>query len=110
MRRWRSVPTAASITTLSPATTTCLASRPELESRLLGLGRVMKASTTTSRQGRPAAARTATGTSAWRGELAVTRSREDSGESGAAKVFAFFRDKLLAGELKAGDRLLGERE
>ena len=25
-------------------------------------------------------------------------------------MFAFFRDRLLSGELKVGDRLLGERE
>lgn len=30
--------------------------------------------------------------------------------SGAEKVFAFFRDALLDGSLKPGDRLLGERE
>ena len=30
--------------------------------------------------------------------------------SGAEKVFAFFRDALLDGSLKAGERLLGERE
>jgi len=30
--------------------------------------------------------------------------------SGAEKVFAFFRDALLNGTLKAGERLLGERE
>jgi GntR family transcriptional regulator, transcriptional repressor for pyruvate dehydrogenase complex len=39
--------------------------------------------------------------------------RQDEGnspESGAAKVFAFIRDRLLSGELKVGDRLLSERE
>ncbi len=41
---------------------------------------------------------------------AVTRPNEDALENGTTKVFTFFRDKLLAGELKAGDRLLGERE
>lgn len=30
--------------------------------------------------------------------------------SGAEKVFAFFRDALIDGSLKAGERLLGERE
>jgi DNA-binding FadR family transcriptional regulator len=30
--------------------------------------------------------------------------------SGAEKVFAFFRDALLDGSLKPGERLLGERE
>ena len=30
--------------------------------------------------------------------------------SGAEKVFAFFRDALVEGSLKPGDRLLGERE
>ena len=30
--------------------------------------------------------------------------------SGAARVLTFFRDRLLSGELKAGDRLLPERE
>ena len=29
---------------------------------------------------------------------------------GAERVFAFFREQLLSGRLKAGDRLLGERE
>lgn len=29
---------------------------------------------------------------------------------GTDKVFAFFREQLLAGSLKPGDRLLGERE
>jgi DNA-binding FadR family transcriptional regulator len=41
---------------------------------------------------------------------AVIRPNEDALENGTTKVFTFFRDKLLAGELKAGDRLLGERE
>src|SRR5699024_9529612 len=31
-------------------------------------------------------------------------------QSGAARVLTFFRDRLLSGELKAGDRLLPERE
>jgi DNA-binding FadR family transcriptional regulator len=35
---------------------------------------------------------------------------ETSDLSGAEKVFAFFRDALLDGTLKAGERLLGERE
>jgi DNA-binding FadR family transcriptional regulator len=35
---------------------------------------------------------------------------ESSDLSGAEKVFAFFRDALLDGTLKAGERLLGERE
>jgi DNA-binding FadR family transcriptional regulator len=30
--------------------------------------------------------------------------------SGAERVFAFFREQLLSGRLKTGDRLLGERE
>src|SRR5690242_14562319 len=34
----------------------------------------------------------------------------DDAPGGAARVFTFFRDKLLSGELKAGDRLLAERE
>ncbi|WP_028033513.1 FadR/GntR family transcriptional regulator [Chelativorans sp. J32] len=35
---------------------------------------------------------------------------ESSDLSGAEKVFAFFRDALLDGSLKPGERLLGERE
>jgi DNA-binding FadR family transcriptional regulator len=35
---------------------------------------------------------------------------ESNDLSGAEKVFAFFRDALLDGTLKAGERLLGERE
>src|SRR5258707_257951 len=42
--------------------------------------------------------------------LKIVRSNADETESGAARVFTFFRDRLLAGELKAGDRLLAERE
>ncbi|MBI3196027.1 MAG: FadR family transcriptional regulator [Rhodospirillales bacterium] len=38
--------------------------------------------------------------------------RPNAGEApgGAIRVFTFFRDRLLSGELKAGDRLLAERE
>ncbi|MGQ9369078.1 FadR/GntR family transcriptional regulator [Azospirillum sp. ST 5-10] len=44
--------------------------------------------------------------------VVVTRSEGTNGDGARAsdKVFAFFRDKLLNGELKPGDRLLGERE
>ena len=42
--------------------------------------------------------------------LDIVRSNADETQSGAARVFTFFRDRLLAGELKAGDRLLAERE
>lgn len=42
--------------------------------------------------------------------LDIVRSEGDETPGGAARVFTFFRDKLLAGELKAGDRLLAERE
>ena len=40
----------------------------------------------------------------------IVRSEGDDLPRGAARVFTFFRDKLLSGELKAGDRLLAERE
>ncbi|MBN9491419.1 MAG: FadR family transcriptional regulator [Alphaproteobacteria bacterium] len=40
----------------------------------------------------------------------ITKSEPEGGQSGAARVFTFFRDRLLAGDLKAGDRLLAERE
>ena len=42
--------------------------------------------------------------------LDIVRSEGEDTPGGAARVFTFFRDKLLAGELKAGDRLLAERE
>ena len=42
--------------------------------------------------------------------LDIIRSSADETQSGAARVFTFFRDRLLSGELKAGDRLLAERE
>src|SRR3977135_1355040 len=42
--------------------------------------------------------------------LDIVRSNTDETQSGAARVFTFFRNRLLSGELKAGDRLLGERE
>lgn len=42
--------------------------------------------------------------------LDVLRPDSDEAQSGAARVFTFFRDRLLSGELKAGDRLLAERE
>ena len=42
--------------------------------------------------------------------LDVIRPAEEETPGGAARVFTFFRDKLLSGELKAGDRLLAERE
>src|SRR5215471_10418602 len=42
--------------------------------------------------------------------LNVVRPDEAETRSGAARVFTFFRDQLLAGELKAGDRLLAERD
>lgn len=41
--------------------------------------------------------------------LEIVRDNEET-SSGADRVFTFFRDRLLSGELKAGDRLLGERE
>ncbi len=40
----------------------------------------------------------------------ITRQDIDDSRSGAARVFDFFRDRLLSGELKAGDQLLPERE
>jgi GntR family transcriptional regulator, transcriptional repressor for pyruvate dehydrogenase complex len=42
--------------------------------------------------------------------LDIIRSEDEEAPGGAARVFIFFRDKLVAGELKAGDRLLPERE
>ena len=36
--------------------------------------------------------------------------RADEGEKGFEKVFAFLRDRLLAGSLKPGDRLVSERD
>ncbi|MFO1081530.1 MAG: FadR/GntR family transcriptional regulator [Reyranellaceae bacterium] len=42
--------------------------------------------------------------------MEIVRSDQAESEGGATRVFAFFRDQLLAGRLKAGDRLLGERE
>lgn len=42
--------------------------------------------------------------------LDIVRSEGTGTEGGAARVFTFFRDRLLSGQLKAGDRLLGERE
>ena len=41
--------------------------------------------------------------------LDIVRSNTDETQSGAARVFTFFRDRLLSGALKAGDRLLAER-
>ncbi|HEX6980474.1 MAG TPA: FadR/GntR family transcriptional regulator [Alphaproteobacteria bacterium] len=43
-------------------------------------------------------------------KLALIRDPDVDAGNGAERVFTFFRDKLLAGELKPGDRLLGERE
>jgi DNA-binding FadR family transcriptional regulator len=42
--------------------------------------------------------------------LEIVRNEPAEAEGGASRVFGFFRDQLLAGRLKAGDRLLGERE
>ena len=42
--------------------------------------------------------------------LDIVRPEAGDAQSGAARVFTFFRDRLLSGELKAGDRLLAERE
>src|SRR5204863_1753204 len=42
--------------------------------------------------------------------LDIVRTQDEGAPGGAARVFTFFRDKLLSGELKAGDRLLAERE
>lgn len=39
----------------------------------------------------------------------ILRPISEEDQTGAARVFAFFRDRLMAGELKAGDRLLPER-
>ena len=36
--------------------------------------------------------------------------RATEGEKGFEKVFAFLRERLLAGSLKPGDRLIPERE
>jgi DNA-binding FadR family transcriptional regulator len=40
----------------------------------------------------------------------IVRSEGDEAPNGAARVFGYFRDRLLGGALKAGDRLLAERE
>ncbi len=42
--------------------------------------------------------------------LEITRPGSEESQGGAARVFTFFRDRLLAGDLKAGDRLRAERE
>ena len=42
--------------------------------------------------------------------IEVTKPDPEETQSGAARVLTFFRDRLLSGELKAGDRLLPERE
>jgi DNA-binding FadR family transcriptional regulator len=42
--------------------------------------------------------------------LGIVRQDNEETTNGAARVFTFFRDRLLSGELKAGDRLLPERE
>jgi len=39
----------------------------------------------------------------------ILRPISEEDQTGAARVFAFFRDRLMTGELKAGDRLLPER-
>jgi len=43
-------------------------------------------------------------------ELGVELKRVAEGEKGFGKVFAFLRDRLLAGSLKPGDRLMSERD
>jgi GntR family transcriptional regulator, transcriptional repressor for pyruvate dehydrogenase complex len=40
----------------------------------------------------------------------VELKRADEGEKGFGKVFAFLRDRLVAGSLKPGDRLISERD
>jgi DNA-binding FadR family transcriptional regulator len=42
--------------------------------------------------------------------MRVELKRVDDGEKGFEKVFAFLRDRLLAGSLKPGDRLVSERD
>ena len=42
--------------------------------------------------------------------IRVELKRVDDGEKGFEKVFAFLRDRLLAGSLKPGDRLVSERD
>jgi len=42
--------------------------------------------------------------------IEVTKPDPEETQSGAARVLTFFRDRLLSGELKSGDRLLPERE
>ena len=42
--------------------------------------------------------------------IEVTKPDPEETQSGAARVLTFFRDRLLSGDLKAGDRLLPERE
>jgi DNA-binding FadR family transcriptional regulator len=42
--------------------------------------------------------------------LGIVRQDDEETTNGADRVFTFFRDRLLSGELKAGDRLLPERE
>ena len=39
----------------------------------------------------------------------ILRPISEEDQTGAARVFAFFHDRLMSGELKAGDRLLPER-
>ena len=42
-------------------------------------------------------------------DLEITRLRE-SGGKGFEKVFAFLRERLLAGSMRPGDRLIPERD
>src|ERR1700742_178438 len=42
--------------------------------------------------------------------LGIVRQDNEETTNGASRVLTFFRDRLLSGELKAGDRLLPERE
>ncbi|MBV8190072.1 MAG: FadR family transcriptional regulator [Alphaproteobacteria bacterium] len=42
--------------------------------------------------------------------MEIVRTDQTDAPGGAERVFTFFRDQLLAGSLKAGDRLLAERD
>src|ERR1700744_6356964 len=43
-------------------------------------------------------------------KIDITKPDPEETQSGAARVLTFFRDRLLSGGLKAGDRLVPERE
>src|SRR5262245_61381209 len=43
-------------------------------------------------------------------KIEITKPEPEETQSGAARVLTFFRDRLVSGALKAGDRLLPERD